>query len=223
MSEVIPKPTPNEGLDLGTSDPGRGGSDVAGPGGAAGALSGQPENLEQRDPSGLATPASEKNSEKTFAYGETELAAVTGMALKGFQKLRAKKLTRGVDWDLAGLRVAFSADGLVKALELVSGERAHEGRIGGVPIAELQAKTCLLVPEPRRDDLPAAEPLLGTVRRFYPNPHLMEVTLADGRRVNVRVQTVKNFREGMTVPVRPSGTAGIYELGRRAPRFPGRW
>ncbi len=69
-------------------------------------------------------------------------------------------------------------------------------------------------------DLP---PMVGTVHRFPLNPQLLNVRLATGAIVKVRIANRANFRLNMTVPVRPTRDPQIWELARKLPRFPGRF
>lgn len=157
-----------------------------------------------------------------FAHGELELARVTGIALKVLQKNR-KGLAQGVDWDLNKLRVAYSKKGLAAALEKISGAPVTDGLIAGVALSELEEKTLLEKPAAG----PAMPPMIGTVARLFPNPTLLAVTVSPAGdtafEIKVRVQHTKNFRRGMTVPLRLKADGQTYELARRMPRFPGKW
>lgn len=217
-------------------DPGRGGSGAAegaAPGGASGS---HPENFEQRPPGGgaIGPEAQEalKNDAEKFAYGELEIAVVTGISQKNLAKKRAKKLREGVHWSLNGLRVAYSAEGVFAIMEAVTGQPRADGEVAKVKIAELQDKTRLRLATPKKEE-PAGSPNVqtGKVRRFFANPYLMECELPElpglegiaPTLVTVRVRKTVNFRKGMAVPLRWDAASGRYELARREPRFPGRW
>lgn len=149
----------------------------------------------------------ELSQQRGFPFGETEIAAATGIALKLLAKTRRQKLRQGEDWDLNGLRVAYSKTGLAAVLEKIT------GRVEATEALETLTRI-------DHGTAPAAPGVLGTVKKFYLNPRLLGVQV-NGTLVNVRVKETKNFQMGMDVPLRRID--GRYELGRRCPRFPGRW
>lgn len=145
-----------------------------------------------------------------FLYRESALVDATGIALKVFQRSRMASLKQGEDWATEGLHVVYAKNGLAKILELATGEKWPAEKM-----AALEKR--LTAPAPEKT-APVVE---GKVCKFYPNPKLLGVQLPD-RLVNILVQTTKNFRRGMAVPIRclPNDR---YELARRLPRFQGRW
>jgi hypothetical protein len=148
-----------------------------------------------------------------FVHGEAELAAITGMHPKQFQKARIKHLAQGTHWDLNAMRVAYCEAGVSAVLEKICGRP-------GPFSAELLDRSRLADPAAEKKE-PAA--LIGKVTKLFPNPRLMQVQLdADESLVNVSVKETKNFRRGMVVPVRLDAN-GRYVLARRLPRFAGRW
>jgi hypothetical protein len=149
-----------------------------------------------------------------FVHGELELAAASGIAQKNLARARQRHLREGEDWDLAGLQVAYSKNGLARVLEKVTGKPVEQGAIAGVPLLELEEKTRLT---PANGD----DQVMAKVARLYQNPHLLQIALPDGQLTNVRVKFSKNFRRGMEIPI--VRTEQGYELARRLPRFPGRW
>lgn len=189
-----------------------------------------------------------ENLPEKFVHGEIELAGVTGLAIKVLQKKRAKKLRHGVDWDLVRLRVAYSQEGLAAILAAVTGKGPVNGEIAGIPLKVLEERTrighCVaalpITPLKKRGPdvqtkegakgapAKASVEVIGTVRRFFPNPFIIEVEIAipgtaTPRLAMVRVKSAKNFRRGMEVPLRLDVKSGRYELTRRLPRFPGKW
>lgn len=146
-----------------------------------------------------------------FEYGEAELAQALGVATKHFQRQRVKNLRQGVEWELVNLRVAYAKNGAARILELVA-----PTAITAPELALLLEKSRLKSGEKNGGEIEAV------VCRFYLNPRLMQVTLPNAAKVNVRVKETKNFRVGMEVPVRPLDNGG-YELARKLPRFAGRW
>lgn len=170
------------------------------------------------------------NNGQGFVYGEVELAGVTGIGVKVLQKKRGKKLRQGVDWDLAGLRVAYSAAGLVAILQAVTGKEPVNGEIAGVRLTELEERTKLRLESSGEKGRGPEGPNVRTARvqRLFPNPYIIECLLEGSETelpevVVVRVKTSKNFRRGMEVPLRLDGGSGRYELARRLPRFAGKW
>jgi hypothetical protein len=148
-------------------------------------------------------------SEPQFQYGETELAAAAGVAVKHFQRARQKNLRQGTDWDLVHLHVAYTKNGAAEVLRLVVGD-------GKCPPDFLDRVT---VGAGQKNGAAECD---GIVKRFFMNPHLMAVQLPTNAVVNIRVKSTANFRVGMIVPVREAGP-GRYELAKKLPRYPGRW
>ena len=151
-------------------------------------------------------------SETLFGHGEVELAEATGVAVRHFQKMRAKNLRQGADWDLNGLRVAYAKNAVPRILDLVTGRAVPPGEL-----AELLEKSAL---NPAQKSAP--ETVTATVRKFWMNPRLMQVELPGAVLVNVRVRSVANFLIGMQLPVRQV-EGGAWVVARKLPRFPGRW
>ena len=147
-----------------------------------------------------------------FVHGEVELAEAVGIAVRRFQKKRAKEMRQDVDWGLNLMRVAYAKNAVPRILDSVCG-RAIEPQ----ELTALLEKSCL---ETAEKSAPAI--VEATVRRFFMNPHLMEVELPSKALVNVRVKTTANFLRGMQVPIREAA-AGNWILARKLPRFPGRW
>lgn len=145
-----------------------------------------------------------------WLYPESEVARASGLATKKIAALRMAHLKQAEDWELVELRVSYSDAGLERLGYLLTSGVELAARLKGT----LQKKVA---------PAPVAKPMEGRIVRFYRNPHLMQVRLENDRLVDVRVRTVVNLREGMAVPVRATATAGLYELARRLPRFPGRW
>lgn len=227
IPKMMTKLLGNGDLDGTVTTPGRGGSDGQDPRGGTGASGGLPEKFEQRGPS--------------FEFGEMELAGVTGITQKKLAQKRVKKLREGEDWSLTpgdkgGLRVAYSSAGLVAILAAVTGKVPSNGEIAGIRLSELENKTRVIAPVPQKEaaaTTTATRPNVRTakVRRFFPNPYIIECELAKSTSngegplelVIVRVKSAKNFRKGMEVPLRWDEQGKRYELARRLPRFSGRW
>lgn len=147
-----------------------------------------------------------------FIYLESGLVLGTGIHLKTFQRVRLQKMVRGVDWDLDGVLVVYSEKGLRKVMELATG-----GPFAQAALEALQKKCA--VPAPAAE---AEETVQGVVSKFYANRHLIGVSVPGHKDVvNVRVRESSNFRLRMAVPLVREGEG--YRLGRRLPRFPGRW
>lgn len=150
-------------------------------------------------------------SSSIFIYGEQELAAELGLPASILQKNRTKKLASGTDWDLNKGRVAYSAPGAIRAVQLLT-----EQKMFGAPttdLAEVEAlieKSRLLV----NGELPEVD---GTIARFWSNPHLVDFELPDKTIARVRVQSTKNLRAGMVLKLVKS-PEGEYELAGRLPR-----
>lgn len=147
-----------------------------------------------------------------FVHGETELAAVTGASEKKLREIRARSLRQSTHWTLREQRVVYAAAGAQLVLEAWLGRELQPEELSaaleGSRLAEPQKK----VP-----------PLIGKVTKTFPNPWLVQVQLPSTALVNLKVQSSKNFKRGMEVPVRVN-EQGVYELARRrCPRFPGRW
>lgn len=154
-----------------------------------------------------------------FLYGEIELAAATGIHARVFQRLRLKELKEGSDWKLVGQKVVYGKNGLAHALEHATGEKIKKnGAVAGLPLEELERRCLLPIPV----DTP---PQTATVERFFPNRQLLGVKLkeGDGALIHIRVNSAKNFRRGMELPLRWNETIQMFELARKLPRFPGRW
>ncbi len=148
-----------------------------------------------------------------FVHGEVELAEAVGVPVRNFQKKRAKQLRQNEDWGLNVMRVAYTPLAVSRILDLVTGRAVPAGEL-----ADLLEKS--LLGSGQKNGAP--EPILGRISRFFPNPHLLQVTLPNDAKVNVRVKTTVNFRLGMEAPVREL-ESGKYELAKKLPRFPGRW
>ncbi len=201
-------------MSAAVQDPGlRGGGGQTAPGGGAGG--GRPVG-----------PREVLDKGAPFVHGEQELAEVTGIALKNLARTRTRQLRQGHDWQLNGVRVCYSRHGLAAVLEKITGAGVRDGIIAGVRLSELEQKTRLEGAGSAAAETPPAAAVVivqARVTRFFPNPHLLEATAIEGGRVvHVRVRETKNFRRGMVIPVQ-AGMGGVYELARRAPRFPGRW
>lgn len=185
--------------------PGRGGSAIeAGPGGQ-GASREPAENSQQR---------------ASFEHGESELAAVTGLQQKALQKIRQKKLRQGEHWDQVSLRVAYCPAGVVAVLEIATSSKVTEGKIAGVALTELLAKTA--INSGAQGTARPTEKVVGKICRLFPNPFLVEIQLTD-RKVLIKVKTNKNLKHGMEVPLKAGKGPNGLELARRLPRFPGKW
>jgi hypothetical protein len=148
-------------------------------------------------------------SQPQFQYGEMELAAAAGVAVKHFQRARQKNLRQGADWDLVHLHVSYTKTGAGEVLRLVLGDdKCPAGFLDRIT-PESGQKTGALETD-------------GIVKRFFMNPHLVAVQLPGNAVVNIRVKSTANLRVGMIVPVREAGP-GRYELAKKLPRYPGRW
>lgn len=147
-----------------------------------------------------------------FVHGELELAEATGVSVKVLQRTRVKFLKQGEHWDLQAMRVAYTKNGCALVLEKISGRPLDE------PGLAAALKKSRLETEPA-----GPAPVRACITKFYPNPWLMQVKLAGGELVNVRVKETKNLKRGMDVPLRWNERACVYELARRLPRYPGRW
>jgi len=145
-------------------------------------------------------------SDTPFIYGEAEMAAALGLPVRLLQKNRTKKMAAGADWDLNGNRVAYSSAGAGQALQLL----AYELENNPIGLPELLEKSRLRA----EGELPEFN---GTIKRFWPNPHLVDFELPDGSVARVRVQTTKNLRPGMTLPLTRTAD-GTFELAGRLPR-----
>lgn len=157
------------------------------------------------------SPPSTVHSPLHFVHGEAELAASAGIAEKKFRAERVRYLRQGEHWDIRGQRVAYTPAGLQLVLESLLGRECLAAELA----AALNGSR-LVEPEKK------APPLVAKVVKTWPNPWLLTVQLPEGRAVNLRVKSSKNFRRGMECPVRVN-EQGQYELARRLPRFPGKW
>lgn len=156
----------------------------------------------------------------SMIFIESRLAELTGVIQERWAKVRVK-LRRGEDWDLVGNQVRYSAAGLDAALVRLglakkTAAGALEG-LDGLEVAALRAEAVAPAASEAEQDLEVA-----VVRRFPMNPHLLECTLK-GALILVRVRSQEHFLKGMEVPVRLPAGANVWELGRKAPRFQGRW
>jgi hypothetical protein len=131
---------------------------------------------------------------------------VTRNALEGF---RSHSLKKGVDWKKENRHVVLSDDAVKKILLQL-----------GSP--DLDYSACA---QKNGDEPPAPEILELTVTRVFPNPHVIEACLDNGKLVRVSVMKNTNFRPKMKINARQPWPGGpeLYRLEGRCPRFPGRW
>jgi hypothetical protein len=142
-----------------------------------------------------------------FVHGEAELADALGLPVKLLQKNRTRQLVQESHWGLNRGHVAYTDLGARLAVQMLSPDFEKNG---GATIAVLLEKSRLRL----NGELPE---VAGIVHRFFPNPNLVEFKLPDDVLVNVRVQSKKNLRLGMSLRLRALPEGG-YELGQRLPR-----
>ena len=149
-------------------------------------------------------------SSTAFIFGEDRLARALGLPQKILQKIRARKLTQGQDWDLAHGYVAYNRAGGILLLETASPMIAPEDRS-----ATLE-KSRLLQDDPNHTER-------ATIVKLWPNPHLVDCQLADQTLIRIMVKTNEKLRLGMSLRVArfhpqedPSGF--WYELAQKLPR-----
>lgn len=179
-----------------------------------------------------------------FEYAEAEAVRVLGINQVNFRAVRKSVgLIEGEDWRKVENRVMYTAEGLKKAVHVMSGLKGQE-KLSRVNAAHGPdwVEMCRLVPpelqESGKNSAPGETQLKGNelvlrssvivpavVTRFFMNKRILEAEiLKNGKmeRVRVRVKSSENFVRKMKIKIRPR-SATMYELVGRCPRYRGRW
>lgn len=161
-----------------------------------------------------------------FIYGESLLAGVTGLPSKTLQQARVKFLKKGEHWAMNGNHVAYEKKGAEMVLLKVLSPEAKPDEVGLAGVGEVPMEEVLL-----RSLLPGcgeSEPekevplIMARVHRFYLNRFMLGVLVPGVLGVvMIKVNSTKNFKRGMEVPLQKKGEKWV--LARKLPRFPGRW
>lgn len=169
-----------------------------------------------------------------YLFGEARLATATGVSLQQLTALRKQHLTRGSDWEMSGVFVAYSMNGFDRILAILKIAQNPPSDASlppdGVDIAALREKTRLASPDvgtPPENPSPekSAPPLEAILTRFAMNRKMLFATLVDTAKTPIQILVTDrtNYKLGMRVPVAKKTASAQYEVTRKNPRSPGKW
>jgi hypothetical protein len=143
---------------------------------------------------------------------ESAVAKKLCVAREVLVQFRKTNLEKNRDWKVEHKQVELSPDAIDR-ISTALGATADPG-------------------EPDTHNTPPAAvpevPVELEILRIYPNPRLLAAKTDAGVLVLVRVPRNKNFRPRMKIKAKPPtdgavGSATLYTLEGRCPRYPGRW
>ena len=168
---------------------------------------------------------------------ERNLAENLGVARVVLRGIRANELEAGTDWERGhGGRIEYTAGGIERVREILANSAPEnppqEGLEGGegYPDPNSSPKT----PPAPEDSAPAAirevetgrknAPTEAKVTRLPMNSRILFARIeGDEADILVRVRDNALFVRGMVIPVLQPPAGGAWQLGRKHPRWKGRW